>query len=614
MNKTQSNIKQIGIYRSDLSGKIIFINDYLNNIISPNTNIIQEVNTNFFKIHSLASSTKEFPTAFEVNSVWKVADKSLLYALEFIKIDKDAHGNIIIESIVSISQNLLLEKLQTNQVFLNNIDPIAVCDLNDRVIAVNNSFAEYFGYTQEELQFNEFPGHFGFDDGVFDVWLATCRAGIGVEHHKSKRRKKSGEVIDVLISVSPYKDSFGNLVALIIWYKDINKIIEQEREISIKNDILNQINDAVIQTDDELKISYWNKAAERIYGWSESDAIGKQMDELLQTEFNDSTQIEARRELINNGTWNGHLYQVSKLGKDLDIEAHVSILRDDENNFIGGVTVNRDISKRIEMENKLNESLKLYKKLIDYSPLGISLTHNDNMIYSNDKLLKIFGFDTVEEMQKFPRGAFIHPEDRQRVTNLIKSNHTKEILNVSYRIINNKNDLRYINLTFSKIRVNNKNYFQGLFLDETLAKKKQLSKKELAAESVIINQKNKMIAELRDAFFEIVNKYNIAEDDVNVFKRIVRGSYNPKKDWQHTKKLFENVHEDFFKDLLEKYPNLTKNELQHIAYMKMNFSTKEIARIYNVQPESIQKARTRIKKKMKLGKDVDLYTFIHKIV
>lgn len=121
--------------------------------------------------------------------------------------------------------------------FDGTADPIAIIDLEDRIIDVNPAFEKLFGYKQDELIDRKFPGHFGIDDGKFDEWLNECKKKSGVSGYETIRRHKSGKDIHVSISVSPIKDSDGNLAALSFWYRDITerKSIEKEREQMLHN-------------------------------------------------------------------------------------------------------------------------------------------------------------------------------------------------------------------------------------------------------------------------------------------------------------------------------------------------------------------------------------------
>jgi len=83
--------------------------------------------------------------------------------------------------------------------------------------------------------------------------------------------------------------------------------------------------------------------------------------------------------------------------------------------------------------------------------------------------------------------------------------------------------------------------------------------------------------------------------------------------WDDFKLHFEKVHPDFFTKLGNAYPSLSQTDNKHCAYIRMKLNTKEIARLLGISATSVQMARFRLKKKMNLGKDIDLRNHIHKI-
>lgn len=78
------------------------------------------------------------------------------------------------------------------------------------------------------------------------------------------------------------------------------------------------------------------------------------------------------------------------------------------------------------------------------------------------------------------------------------------------------------------------------------------------------------------------------------------------EEWEQLKAHFDNVHSGFFGRLKDKFPALTQSELQHCSYIKLQLPTKEIARMLNIDPKSVQASRYRIKKKMNLPIESDL--------
>lgn len=75
----------------------------------------------------------------------------------------------------------------------------------------------------------------------------------------------------------------------------------------------------------------------------------------------------------------------------------------------------------------------------------------------------------------------------------------------------------------------------------------------------------------------------------------------------------DELHQEFFKKLKERFPNLSSNDLRWCAYLKIGLNSKEIAEILNIQPSSSYIGRSRLRKKLNLNPEEDLYTFLNEI-
>jgi PAS domain S-box-containing protein len=83
--------------------------------------------------------------------------------------------------------------------------------------------------------------------------------------------------------------------------------------------------------------------------------------------------------------------------------------------------------------------------------------------------------------------------------------------------------------------------------------------------------------------------------------------------WQEFETRFENVYESFYKRLNQKYPDLTKGERKLCALLRLNLSSKDIAALMFQNPQSIDMARYRLRKKLNLNQDENLIDFLLKI-
>ena len=143
-------------------------------------------------------------------------------------------------------------------------------------------------------------------------------------------------------------------------------------------------------------------------------------------------------------------------------------------------------------------------------------------------------------------------------------------------------------------------------LEEKLHHKKQ----ELSLSTLNTINKNEILLKVRESINELKVKRGSEAVPyiVNVIDEI-DNSMNLDKDWENFKLHFENVHQEFFKQLLNTYPELTSDELKMCAYLKINLTSKEIAQILNISAVAINKRRNRLRKKLNLSPDNDLIKF-----
>ena len=116
------------------------------------------------------------------------------------------------------------------------------------------------------------------------------------------------------------------------------QIAEQARLIDLANDAI------FVRTPNET-ISYWNKGAERLYGWSREEAVGKSPQVLLHTVF-----PAPLSEIVQSDLWEGELVQNKRDGTRITVASRWSTLRDKRGELVGWLEINTDITARQQAE------------------------------------------------------------------------------------------------------------------------------------------------------------------------------------------------------------------------------------------------------------------------
>ncbi len=133
---------------------------------------------------------------------------------------------------------------------------------------------------------------------------------------------------------------------------------QTEQKIREQAALLDVATDAIFVRDLNDKILYWNKAAERVYDWKKSDAIGKKTAELWQEKKISQIKL-ALNILVEKGSWEGELYQKTKSGKEIIVESRWTLLKEFENKAKSILIVNTDITQKKSLESQFLRAQRL---------------------------------------------------------------------------------------------------------------------------------------------------------------------------------------------------------------------------------------------------------------
>lgn len=146
---------------------------------------------------------------------------------------------------------------------------------------------------------------------------------------------------------------------------------------------------------------------------------------------------------------------------------------------------------------------------------------------------------------------------------------------------------------------------------EKLMNEIDLKRKELANTTMMAAKKNEVLMEIQGELNKDKNKFSNQFRLKHIMNKINSAVKN-KDEWKVFETNFNEVHEDFFKDLLKEYPKLTSKDLKLCSYLKMNLSSKEIAPLMGISVRGVEVHRYRLRKKMELDGDVNLTKFLIK--
>jgi PAS domain S-box-containing protein len=210
--------------------------------------------------------------------------------------------------------------------------------------------------------------------------------------------KKDGTIFWVEQITRFVRDANGKLIE----YRSVTRDITERKNAVEKLQLLAQAvkstSDGITITDMNNNLIFVNDAFIKIYGYEESELIGKNI-EILRSDNNPDPLIEDIRQATINGGWGGELINKKKNGTEFPIFLSTSNVADEKGNPYALVGITRDISERKKFEKALRESEKRYRNLFNNSPLGIYRTTPDGKILlANPAIIKMLGYSNLQEL------------------------------------------------------------------------------------------------------------------------------------------------------------------------------------------------------------------------
>jgi two-component system cell cycle sensor histidine kinase/response regulator CckA len=199
-----------------------------------------------------------------------------------------------------------------------------------------------------------------------------------------------------------------------------------------QNELLELAHDGILVRALDDTIVYWNRGAERAYGWTREEALGRKSHDLLRTEIPRPLE-EVEQELRDTGQWEGDLVHTTREGERLIVASRWALQRDDAGEPAAVLEINRDTSKRRKAEaalrrahDRLEEEVRertaelrqyerRFRALVENaSEIFTILAADGSVRYESPAILQALGY-APEELVGRNVFELVHPEDLPRV-------------------------------------------------------------------------------------------------------------------------------------------------------------------------------------------------------
>ncbi|HEY9169754.1 MAG TPA: PAS domain S-box protein [Lutibacter sp.] len=285
-------------------------------------------------------------------------------------------------------------KEQYKYLFETTSDLIQTMTPDGKITFVNRAWSEKLGYSIEDLT-NLKIGDIIQQDlfSKCDVAFQKALEGERTDNIEFKLIKQNGEVIDVEGNIfCNFKEGMPSTVACFL--RDVTEQKRAENQLKFHANLLNEIDEAVIATNHNDNITYWNKAAEKLYGWNEAEVMGQNILDLIKPSVSKEEIALIVASLDNGESSSGEFICERKNGSTFPAIVYYSPILDAHNELTGIITISSDITKRRQSEEMV---LKL-SSTVEQSPISIFISDLNGVIeYVNPYIPKLTGY-TYEEL------------------------------------------------------------------------------------------------------------------------------------------------------------------------------------------------------------------------
>ena len=313
-------------------------------------------------------------------------------------------AGILEGSIIDITERkqaeaaLLASEVRYRRLFEAAKDGILLLDAETgMVVDVNPFLVQLLGFSHAE-----FLGKKIWELGFLKDVVASQANFAELQHQSYVRYEdlpletKAGRQIEVEFVSNVYQVNHHAVIQCNI--RDITERKQAEDKLRYQASLLENVSDAIVASDAEARLTAWNAAAERLYGWKAEEVLGRKTLEVLQTAWSGAQAQDMQSAIEAQGQWRGEVTQARKDGSRVSIEMSSLVQRDTNGQITGYISVNHDITERKQAEEALRESEERFSKAFRFSPMAISIVRaaDGRFIDVNDVFVKTSGYTREE--------------------------------------------------------------------------------------------------------------------------------------------------------------------------------------------------------------------------
>jgi PAS domain S-box-containing protein len=402
---------------------------------------------------------------------------------------------------------------------------IYTLDVQRKIVSWNRGAQHLYGYSEKEamgkdsnqmLNTKILPGE--LNSAIIELVRDDYWTG------ELERMTKTGKVVFVNSSITTIKNDKGFVTGYVAIGIDITAQKKLTRQVSYLASLVEQSSEAIFSRDTSQQLTSWNYGAEKLFGYTKNEAIGKTISQLGILKLTQQEIEDAQADITGTGSWESEKIYNRKDGSSFVGAVTGNVIKNEKGEdtsyyfIVKDITVRKQLQERLKQHNQeleekvivrteeISKNEQRFRALVENNYDIITLIDESfNIIYQSPSVSRVTGF-SFDEIQALDGGENIHPDDREHAQQVFQQATAKpgEPISATFRTRHKQGHyLQMEGVITNLLPDNNVKAFVTNFRDVTgqLKAKAELETSEKRFRALI--EKNKDVIMLLDESFKV---------------------------------------------------------------------------------------------------------------
>jgi two-component system cell cycle sensor histidine kinase/response regulator CckA len=337
------------------------------------------------------------------------------------------------------------------------------------ILRVNQAELDLVGYTRDEFVGRNIREFHNDRDAIEDILRRLTRQEV-LHNYPAQLRCKDGSIKHVMIDSSAFFDE-GQFQHTRCFTRDVSTERQAQEASARLAAIVTSSTDAIIGKTLDGVVTSWNAAAERIFGYSETEMVGQSIYRLIPEEYHDAEGVLLAQIGRGEAVDVSEVERVTKHGRRIHISVSVSPIRDEQGQVIGASSIKRDITERKQAAETLRQSQERLHLALKAARMGTWLWDvMSNSLSWDEGLENLYDLAPGEKITRYEQFIErVHQDDRAFVESSVQGALHGGALDYEFRIVLPNGRVRWLADQGRVVRdqAGNLLYMTGVCLDVT---------------------------------------------------------------------------------------------------------------------------------------------------